>query len=101
MGFFYRNRACLSSPHRRQIIQATFMSVLDYGDIIYMHASTATLKPLDAIYHCAIRFITGDNYKTHHCILYQHVGWTSLAVRLEKHALLFIYKALLLNYLLT
>lgn len=27
------------------------MSVLDYGDIIYIHASASTLKPLDVIYH--------------------------------------------------
>lgn len=97
IGFLYRNRACLSSVNRKQIVQATFMSVLDYGDIIYMHASANTLKPLDAIYHCALRFITGDSYKTHHCILYQHVGWASLSVRREQHALLFIYKALLLK----
>uniref|UniRef100_A0A673ZIM1 Reverse transcriptase domain-containing protein n=1 Tax=Salmo trutta TaxID=8032 RepID=A0A673ZIM1_SALTR len=81
IGFLYRNRACLSFVNRKQIVQATFMSVLDYGDIIYMHASANTLKPLDAIYHCALRFITGDSYKTHHCILYQHVGWASLSVR--------------------
>lgn len=73
------------------------MSVLDYGHIIYMHASANTLKPLDAIYHCALRFIMGDSYKTHHCILYQPVGWASLSVRREQHALLFIYKALLLK----
>lgn len=60
IGFLYRNRACLSSINRKQIVQATFMSVLDYGDIIYMHASANTLKPLDAIYHCALRFITGE-----------------------------------------
>ena len=33
--FFYRNRLCLSLSSRKQIIQSTFLSVLDYGDIIY------------------------------------------------------------------
>ncbi len=76
-------------------MHATFLSVLDYGDIIYMHASPSVLKPLDTIYHSAIRFITGDGFMTHHCHLYQNVGWTSLALRREQHCILFIYKALL------
>lgn len=40
------------------------MSILDYGDIIYMHAA------LDAVFNCALRFITGDGYITHHCVMY-------------------------------
>ena len=43
LGFLYRNRTCLSSTNRRQIVQATFMSVIDYGDIIYMHATASPL----------------------------------------------------------
>ena len=43
------------------------MSVIDYGDIIYMHATASTLKSLDATYPCALRFITGASYRTHHC----------------------------------
>ena len=54
------------------------MSILDYGDIIYIHAAASTLKLLDAIVHCALRLITGDSYRTHHCVLYQKVGWASL-----------------------
>ena len=95
LGFLYRNRTCLSPTNRRQIVQATFMSVIDYGDIIYMHATASTLKSLDATYHCALRFITGASSRTHHCVLYHNVGWTSLSVRLEQHALVFVYKVLL------
>ena len=60
-----------------------------------MYASPSVLKPLDIIYHSAIRFITGDGFMTHHCHLYQNVGWTSLALRREQHCILFIYKTLL------
>ena len=28
---------------------------------------------LDAVFHCALMFITGDAYRTHHCVLYQKV----------------------------
>ena len=80
LGFFYRNRTCLSSTNRRQIVQATFTSVIDYGDIIYMHAMASTLKSLDATYHCAL---IGASYRTHHCVLYQNVGWTLLSMRRE------------------
>ena len=59
-----------------------------------MHASRSTLKPLDAVYHSALRFITGDSYLTHHCELYEKVGWPSLEIRREQHCMLFIYKAL-------
>lgn len=55
-----------------------FFSVMDYGDVISRHASASTLKPLDAVYHSALSFITGDVYSTHHCTLYELVWWSSL-----------------------
>ena len=72
---------------------STILSVLDYGDIVY--ACCPVLKPLDTVYHSAIRFITGDHFKTQHCALYKNVGWPSSSVRRDRHCLLFIYRALL------
>ena len=92
IGFFYRNRANFPMISRKRVIEAVFMSVLDYGDVIYRNASSSTLKSLDAVYHSALRFITGDIYSTHHCILYNKVGWSSLSDRRNQHWLLFIYK---------
>jgi len=43
------------------------LSVLDYGDKIYMHVPLNTLKKLDAVYHAALRFMTGSSVCTHHC----------------------------------
>ena len=60
-----------------------------------MHSAPSSLKPLDAVYHSALRFITGDGFLTHHCRLYEKVGWPSLAIRREQHCTIFIYKALL------
>ena len=68
--------------------------VLDYGDVVYRYAPITTLKSLDSVHHAALRFITGDPYNTHHCILYEKVGWSSLSVHQETKWLLFIYKAL-------
>ena len=36
LGFFYRNKRCFSFVARKKLIQATFLSVIDYGDILYM-----------------------------------------------------------------
>ena len=95
IGFLYRNRASFPIISRKRLIEAVFLSVLDYGDIIYRHAAASTLKCLDSVYHSSIRFITGDSYGTHHCILYNKVGWSSLTERRELHWHLFLYKAIL------
>ena len=60
--------------NRMEIVQSTILSVLDYGDIVYMYAAPSTLKLLDSVYRSAIRFVTGDAFKTHHCNLYRNVG---------------------------
>ncbi len=41
------------------------------------------------------RFISDCNPTTHHCILYNRVGWSSLLIRREMHWHLIIYKAIL------
>ena len=74
VGIFYGTKACLTFVNRKEIVQATFMSTIDYGDIIYMHATSSTLKPLDTVFHCVFRLITGDGYRTHHCVLDQKSG---------------------------
>ena len=61
LGFFYRNRSCFPWATRKRLIEALFLSALDYGDIIYRNASNTTLKSLDTVYHSALRFITGDS----------------------------------------
>ncbi len=70
------------------------MSVFDYGDVLHMHAANNILKPLDAAFHDALRFMTGDGFLTHHCVLYEKVDWPSLAICREQHRLLFMCKAL-------
>ena len=36
LGFYYRNKCCSPFSLRKRLIQATFLSILDYGD--FMHA---------------------------------------------------------------
>lgn len=95
LGFFFRMRKCFPYLARRRLVQSTFLSVLDYGDTLYMHSSLFLLKKLDVLYHSALRFITGASARTHHCTLYETVQWSSLSIRRKIHALTFIAKALM------
>ena len=80
--------------YRKRVIEAVFLSVLDYGDVVYRNASASVLRPLDIVYHSALRFVTGANYNTHHCALYDLVAWPSLSQRRDIHWFLFIFKTL-------
>ncbi len=33
---------------------------------------------LDSVYHASLRFVTKSSFRTHHCSLYESVGWLSL-----------------------
>ena len=98
MGFLYRNKFSFPLISRKRVAEAVFLSVLDYGDVIYRHASAATLKQLDSVNHSAIRFIAGDSYSTHHCTLYSEVGWSSLSLRRSYHWYLFVLKPWVVNF---
>lgn len=54
IGYLYRHKLNFPLLCRKQIIEAVFLSVLDYGDVIYRHASASTLTSLDSIYHSAL-----------------------------------------------
>ena len=69
--------------------------MLDFSDVICKIASNILLNKLDAVYHSAIRFVTNAPYTTHHCDLYDLVGWHLLHTRRQTHWLQVIYKSLL------
>lgn len=69
-----RNRASFPVTNIKWIMEAVFMSVLDYGDVTKRQAAFAIIKPLDSVYHSALHFITADVYGTHHCTPYERVG---------------------------
>ena len=73
------------------VTELVFFSFMDYSDVIYGHASTSTLKPLDAVYHSTL-----DVYSTHHCILYKKDGWSSLTETWE--AFVFVYITSMLDW---
>ena len=88
-------KACFSFEARRRLVSATFMPSLDYGDILYMNASTQCLRSIDTLYNGTLRFILNCKTLTHHCTLNTRVGWPSLVTRRLRHLYTFIYKAIL------
>ncbi len=80
---------------RKRTEGATLLFVLDYAAVIYRHAASSALKPLDSVYHSALRFITGASCNTYRCLLHDMTCWPSLEMRWNAHWLLFIFKALL------
>uniref|UniRef100_A0A3B3BNA3 Reverse transcriptase domain-containing protein n=1 Tax=Oryzias melastigma TaxID=30732 RepID=A0A3B3BNA3_ORYME len=95
LGFYYRNKSCFSLKARKFLVAATFLPLIDYGDVLYMNASSACLQPLNTVYHCALRFVTGCSRLTHHCELYARAEWTSLSMRRYTHWITLVYKTLL------
>lgn len=96
LGFYFRNRSCFSHAARKRLVEATFLPVPDYDDLVYMHASSQCLHQLDTVYHSALRFIAGCRALTHHCTLYASVqspvAFTDLT---QVDSLVHIYKAIL------
>ncbi len=95
LGFYFRNKSNLTFNAKNKLVEATFLTVLDYGDILFKHAASSILTSLDSVYHASLCLITNAKSRTHHCILYEMVGWTSLAICRKQHWYIFIYKAML------
>lgn len=56
------------------------MSMLDYGGVLYIHASPQSLHALYTVYHGTLRFIIDFKALTHRCmnvldVWMQGAGW--------------------------
>ncbi len=80
---------------RKELVAATFLSVVDYGDILYMHAAKSVLRSLDSVYHSALHFVIKAEYSTHHCSLYSLSGWPPLSIHRQYQWHILIYKAVM------
>lgn len=94
-SFYLCNKLCFSVNAKNQLVAATFLPVLDYGDVLYMNASAKYLYMVDIAYHASLRFIPNCKPLTDHCELYCMVGWSTLATRRLSHWYTFIHKVIL------
>ncbi len=95
LGFYFRKKKENSFVAWKRLVESTVLSVLDYGDIISMHAPLNVFKKLYVVYHAALRYVTGTSVRTHHCNLYEMTKLASLCLRRKKTCyFFFILKAL-------
>ena len=90
-----RNKSCFSLEARQHLVEATFLPVLAYGDLLYINTSAPCLHMLHTVYHGALRFTTNSRALYHHCTLYSKVNWPSLSMQRLSHWYVSIYKAIL------
>jgi len=90
LGFYFRNKFCFSLNVRKRFVSATFLPLLDCGDLVYQFVPSYLLSSLDAVYHSALRFISDCKPLTHHCTLYNRVAWPSLSIIRKMHCYLII-----------
>lgn len=69
IAFYFKNKSCFTLNARKKLVEATFLPVIDYGDILYTHPATSTLQSLDPVYHASLCFIADVKSLTHHCTL--------------------------------
>ena len=53
LGFYYCNKACFPLLATKKLVQATFLSVIDCGGLLYMHATSYVLQRLESVYHAS------------------------------------------------
>ncbi|MDF4405775.1 hypothetical protein P3471_24855, partial [Vibrio parahaemolyticus] len=90
IGFYFRNKSCFTFSAEKKLVEATFLFVIDYGDILEMHVTSSILRSLDSVFHASLCFNTNTKSVTRHCILYDLVGWTSLTTCRQQHWYIFI-----------
>ncbi len=61
------------------------MSFLNWNEACCSLKDRKTLKRVDAVYHCTLHFITGYKYHMYYCVLYENIGWSSVATRIKLH----------------
>ena len=69
IGFLLRYKASFFHAAKHSLVKLTILPILDFSNVIYKIASNTLLSKLDAVYHCAIYFVTKSPYTTHHCDL--------------------------------
>ncbi len=76
----------------KNLFKQPFLGVIDYGDILCMHANLSSLKILESEYHAALRFVSDSSFCTHHCSLYMRklVGLLCTIVEWNVHIFLLI-----------
>jgi hypothetical protein len=55
LGFYFRIKTYFPLMTRKKLVQDPFLSVIDYGDLFYMHAASSVFQRLGSVYHESLR----------------------------------------------
>lgn len=59
------------------------LPLLDYGDNIHRKANESLLHKIDSPYNRIAHFVSKWGYYTHHCTMFEELGWPLQRVRRE------------------
>lgn len=95
LPLYMSQQSCLPLEARRRLVASAVMSVFEYADVIYMHAS-AVLRYVRYNLHGALRFITNLKALTHRWTSRARVSCSALSYHHRlTHCYIIIYKAVL------
>lgn len=57
------------------IIRQLVLPLLAYGDNIHWKANESLLHKIDSPYNRIARFVSKWGYYTHHCTMFEELGW--------------------------
>lgn len=70
-----RDGQCLAGKDRTCIIRQLVLPLLAYGDNIHRKANESLLHKIDSPYNRIARFVSKWGYYTHHCTMFEELGW--------------------------
>lgn len=78
-----RNGCGLMKKDRICIIRQLVLPLLAYGDNIHWAANESLLHKIDSLYNRIACFVSKWCYYTHHCTMFEELGWPLWTVRRE------------------
>lgn len=60
----FRIKSCLYFQAKKRLVPSTFLSIINYGHIVYMYSSAQSLHSLATVYNTARRFIWSPTVTT-------------------------------------
>ena len=98
LNVLYKSKNSFTRSIRKKLITQLIFPILDYCDVVYHNASNSDLAPLNIVYNRICRFILGCPFRTHHCYMYDTLGFPPLKTRRYFHWLQIIFKCINFNY---
>uniref|UniRef100_A0A8C6NRV0 Reverse transcriptase domain-containing protein n=1 Tax=Nothobranchius furzeri TaxID=105023 RepID=A0A8C6NRV0_NOTFU len=98
LRILYNSINCFEPIVRKRIVTQLLLPIIDYSDILYQNSTVSSLRSLDVVYNSLCRFILRCSFNTHHCYMYDLLGWLPLKARRQFHWLIFMFKCIYFDF---